>query len=279
MLRLIILANGPLPLNHHTRSTATTSPPTMDGLRPHAANQHRGNGIYLPPQTRDGENHRSGDDVSMLSNEGGSDENSSTLPSVVHTDGASMATDDRSIVSGVSAPPLVGFVDFASKIGDLDALGVTDEGKMAIRGLLRQIEQMKARMRHDSARVDILSKQYSTKAGYGKNCIKKTKDMLPIDENNVSAINSVVSEYVAPNEMILKYGWDIYSNHPDSFCQRFLKKANVQKPDVYNTVDAHWMGFVAPWINYAMSRKRNNLTQAMRRHFNSKSFVFVFIKL
>lgn len=55
---------------------------------------------------------------------GGSDENSSMLPSVVHTDGASMGTDDHSIVSGVSAPPLVGFVDFASKIGDLDALGV-----------------------------------------------------------------------------------------------------------------------------------------------------------
>jgi hypothetical protein len=79
-----------------------------------------------------------------------------------------------------------------------------------------------------------------------------------------------VEEVVCPNEMILKYGWDIYSEKPTSFCQMFLQKAQLTVPDVWKNKPTHWMGFVAPWINYKMSRKRNEVLQRCRTKWESE---------
>lgn len=190
------------------------------------------------------------------------------------TGGGELTFDDPEIdippLCPVNAKELCGVTDFASTIGDVSLLNAGVEGTKAIRGLLCQVTQMSSKMVQLTARVDILSKQYSTKTGFGKNTIKKVKDMAPVDERNVGKMNAIIDEFVAPNEMILYYGWDIYSEKETSFCFIFLDKANLELPEAYKNIPTLWMGFVAPWINYAMSRKRNNLTQSCRKHWISE---------
>ena len=61
-----------------------------------------------------------------------------------------------------------------------------------------------------SVRIEILSRCLSENPGHGNN--KFVKSMKKIDNINTKKNMRMVYEKVAPNEMILQEGWDVYSD-------------------------------------------------------------------
>lgn len=74
-----------------------------------------------------------------------------------------------------------------------------------------------------------------------------------------------IPHIVAPNEVILREGWDSWSKDARAFCQKNIRKAEVTMPTGYNDMTHYWRQYIAPMINYCMGNKRNNLHQIVKR--------------
>ena len=116
---------------------------------------------------------------------------------------------------------------------------------------------------HMKTRVEVMTNAYRIKCGRGKN--RFARDMKHLDGFNTTRICKCVDAMVVPRSMILKPGWDVYSENVNSFCQIFLKNANITASAEYASMNSYWMLFVAPTINYSLGARRNNLVQAIRR--------------
>ena len=147
-------------------------------------------------------------------------------------------------------------------IRDVDD-AVRDEVMSVVHGLRSQVTRMRNSQDHMRTRVEVMTHAYRIKCGRGKN--RFARDMKHVDGFNTTKIRKCVDAMVVPRSMILKPGWDVYSDSVKSFCQIFLQKAAITVSGEYASMKSYWMLFVAPTINYSLGSRRNNLVQAIRR--------------
>ena len=117
-------------------------------------------------------------------------------------------------------------------------------------------------------RLDTLAVGFVASQGRGKN--RFVRNMKKLDDINSEKIARVVNDVLAPNEMILREGWDGWGTDSRTFCQNFIKRAEVTKPAEYRDMAHYWKQLIAPMINYCMGNKRNNLHQIVKRVWMGK---------
>ena len=136
------------------------------------------------------------------------------------------------------------------------------------RRITGEVTEMKRKCELQKIRLETFTLDYVERSGRGKN--RFIKNMKKLDDINSEKISRVVNDIVAPNEMILREGWDSWSEDGRTFCQKFINKSEVMKPSGYNDMANYWRQYIAPMINYCMGNKRNNLHQIVKRTWMSK---------
>ena len=136
------------------------------------------------------------------------------------------------------------------------------------RRITREVAEMKRKCELQKIRLETFTLDYVERSGRGKN--RFIRNMKKLDDINSEKISRVVNDIVAPNEMILREGWDSWSEDGRTFCQKIINKAGVMNPSGYNDMANYWRQYIAPMINYCMGNKRNNLHQIVKRTWMSK---------
>ena len=136
------------------------------------------------------------------------------------------------------------------------------------RRITGEVRELKRKCELQNIRLETFTMDYVERSGRGKN--RFIKNMKKLDDINSEKISRVVNDIVAPNEMILREGWDSWSEDSRAFCQKFIRKAEVIMPTGYNDMSHYWRQYIAPMINYCMGNKRNNLHQIVKRIWMSK---------
>ena len=151
--------------------------------------------------------------------------------------------------------------------GDIDSLVDAME---AIEQLRKQINVMKRENKVVNARCQSITAAYLGAPG-GKRKSVRVNELRGLDQQNVLNIRKIVNNVLTKNELILREGWHVYHVDANTFCQRFIKMADIKLPkDKFVNWYQYWTTFATIYINSMMGTKRNNLTQKLRGKFESE---------
>ena len=159
--------------------------------------------------------------------------------------------------------------DYASthNFGDIDSLVDAME---AIEQLRKQINVMKRENKVVNARCQSITAAYLGAPG-GKRQSVRVNELKGLDQQNVLNIRKIVNNVLTKNELILREGWHVYHVDANTFCQRFIKMADIKLPkDKFVNWYQYWTTFATIYINSMMGTRRNNLTQKLRGKFESE---------
>ena len=145
-----------------------------------------------------------------------------------------------------------------------------EDAMEAIEQLRKQITVMKRENKVVNARCQSITAAYLGAPG-GKRQSVRVNELRGLDQQNVLNIRKIVNNVLTKNELILREGWHVYHVDANTFCQRFIKMADIKLPkDKFVNWYQYWTTFATIYINSMMGTKRNNLTQKLRGKFESE---------
>lgn len=159
--------------------------------------------------------------------------------------------------------------DFESDY-DFGNISTLEQANGAIASLRKQINLARRENEVLSAKCLSITQAYARERG-DKQKNGAAKSLRGHDQANVIKIRKVIHTVIGPNQWILNAGWHLWDDDSRSFCQRFIKLAELEYPE-HSCINMfhYWDKHVTVHINSMMLSRRGNLTQTLKKRFQSK---------
>ena len=94
---------------------------------------------------------------------------------------------------------------------------------------------------------------------------KPVRELFGRDDNNKDRIKATYEEIVWPAGLIMKEGWDVYSEGKNTFCQIFLDNCTIEVPPSYASIEIYWKHVIVVYLRYVVAYRRNSVMDRLRR--------------